>query len=136
MFEQLTPMEYLQCEIACKADKAYEKETWTDRIAFFQTLDLDDKKMIKNASNPIGLKAAILAYQQALRGEAIGYMVSLDACSSGLQILSLLVSCKKSFDLCGGIAERCVDSYTTIYEAMQLNGRLTRKAVKQAIMTF
>lgn len=135
MFEQLTPMEYLQCEIACKADKAYEKETWTDRIAFFQTLDLEDKKMIKNASNPIGLKAAILAYQQALKGEAIGYMVSLDACSSGLQILSLLVSCKKSFDLCGGIAERCVDSYTTIYEAMQLNGRLTRKAVKAAIMT-
>ena len=92
--------------------------------------------MIKNASNPIGLKAAILAYQQALKGEAIGYMVSLDACSSGLQILSLLVSCKKSFDLCGGIAEHYVNSYTTIYEAMQLNGRLTRKTVKQAIMTF
>lgn len=136
MFEQLTPMEYLMCEIACKADKAYEKETWADRISFFKTLDLDDKKMIKGASNPIGLKAAILAYQQAQRGEAIGYMISLDACSSGLQILSLLVSCAKSFDLCGGVAERCVDSYTTIYDAMQLNGRLTRKAVKQAIMTF
>jgi hypothetical protein len=135
MFEKLTPLEYLQCEIACKADKAYEKETWADRIAFFQTLDLEDKKMIKTASNPIGLKAAILAYNQAIKGEAIGYMISLDACSSGLQILSLLVSCKKSFDLCGGIAERCVDSYTTIYEAMNLNGRLTRKAVKQAIMT-
>jgi len=136
MFEQLTPMEYLQCEIACKADKAFEKETWKNRLEFFSTLDLDDKKMIKAASNPIGLKAAILAYQQAVKGEAIGYMVSLDACSSGLQILSLLVSCEKSFDLCGGVADKCVDSYTTIYEAMQLNGRLTRKAVKQAIMTF
>lgn len=135
MFEQLTPMEYLMCEVACKADKAYEKETWADRISFFKTLNLDDKKMIKGASNPIGLKAAILAYQQAVKSEAIGYMVSLDACSSGLQILSLLVSCEKSFDLCGGVADKCVDSYTTIYEAMQLNGRLTRKAVKQAIMT-
>lgn len=135
MFDQLSALDYLRCEVACKQDKVFEKETWTDRLAHFQTLDLDDKKMIKTASNPIGLKAAILAYQQAVKGEPIGYMISLDACSSGLQILSLLVSCKKSFDLCGGIAERCVDSYTTIYDSMGLNGRLTRKAVKQAIMT-
>lgn len=135
MFEQLTALEYLKCEVACKADKAFEKETWADRLAHFKTLDLDDKKMIKNSSNPIGLKAAILAYKEAITGAPIGYMISLDACSSGLQILSLLVSCGKSFDLCGGVAERCVDSYTTIYDAMQLNGRLTRKQVKYAIMT-
>lgn len=135
MFEQLSSLEYLQCEIACKHNKSFEKEIWKDRISHFHTLDLDDSKMVKSASNPIGLKAAILAYKQAVLGEATGYMISLDACSSGLQILSLLVSCKKSFDLCGGISEKCVDSYTTIYDAMQINGRLTRKAVKQAIMT-
>lgn len=135
MFEQLSSLEYLQCEIACKHDKAFEKETWADRIAHFKTLDLNDPKLPKTASNPIGLKAAILAYNEAIKGNPIGYMISLDACSSGLQILSLLVSCAKSFDLCGGVAERCVDSYTTIYDSMQINGRLTRKAVKQAIMT-
>jgi hypothetical protein len=135
MFTKLTPLEYLQCEIACKHDKKFEKETWADRLAHFKTLDLDDRKMIKTSSNPIGLKAAIIGYHQAVAGDPTGYMISLDACSSGLQILSLLVSCPTSFDLCGGNAEKCVDSYTTIYEAMGLNGRLSRKDVKQAIMT-
>ena len=52
-----------------------------------------------------------------------------------LQILSLLVSCPTSFDLCGGIDIECVDSYTTIYDSMNLHGALTRKQVKGAIMT-
>lgn len=134
-FETLTGVQYLQCEIACKHDKAYEKTTWADRLAYFATLDLTSSKTIKEASNPIGLRAAILAYKDAQAGKPIGYTISLDACSSGLQILSLLVSCRTSFNLCGGIADQCVDSYTTIYEAMEINGRLTRKAVKQAIMT-
>lgn len=132
---KLSPLEYLQCEVACKHDKKFEKETWADRIAHFKTLNLDDPKITKGASNPIGLKAAILGYKEAAAGNPTGYMISLDACSSGLQILSLLVSCPTSFSLCGGNAEMCVDSYTTIYEAMNISGRLTRKAVKQAIMT-
>jgi len=135
MFTKLSPLEYLQCEVACKHDKAYEKENWADRIAYFKTLNLDDSKITKGASNPIGLKAAILGYKEAVAGNPTGYMISLDATSSGLQILSLLVSCAKSFELCGGNADKCVDSYTTIYEAMNISGRLTRKAVKQAIMT-
>jgi hypothetical protein len=135
MFEKLTPLQYLQCEIACKHDKAYEKQTWADRIAYFESLDLDNPKTVKEASNPIGLRAAILGYREAVQGLPTGYLISLDACSSGLQILSLLVSCGKSFNLCGGIAQQCVDSYTTIYDSMQINGRLSRKAVKQAIMT-
>lgn len=132
---KLSPLEYLQCEVACKHDKKFEKETWAERIAHFKTLNLDDPKITKGASNPIGLKAAILGYKEAAAGNPTGYMISLDACSSGLQILSLLVSCHTSFNLCGGNAEMCVDSYTTIYEAMNISGRLTRKAVKQAIMT-
>ena len=133
---KLSPLEYLQCEVACKHDKKFEKETWAERIAHFKTLNLDDPKITKGASNPIGLKAAILGYKEAVAGNPTGYMISLDATSSGLQILSLLVSCPTSFNLCGGNAEKCVDSYTTIYEAMNISGRLTRKAVKQAIMTF
>lgn len=132
---KLSPLEYLQCEVACKHDKKFEKETWADRIAHFKTLNLDDPKITKGASNPIGLKAAILGYKEAAAGNPTGYMISLDACSSGLQILSLLVSCPTSFSLCGGNAEKCVDSYTTIYEAMNISGRLSRKDVKRAIMT-
>jgi hypothetical protein len=135
MFENLTGLQYLHAEIACKHDKAYEKATWADRLAHFNTLDFQNPKTFTKASNPIGLRAAVLALEATKRGEPSGYMVSLDACSSGLQILSLLVSCPKSFSLCGGVSDQCVDSYTTIYDSMNLHGALTRKQVKQAIMT-
>lgn len=135
MFELLTGLEYLKCEIACKHDKALEKGTWNERAIHFASLDLEDKATFKKASNPIGLRAAVLAYQTSLKGEASGYMISLDATSSGLQILSMLVSCPKSFNLCGGNSDRCVDSYVEIYNSMQLHGAITRKKVKNAIMT-
>lgn len=135
MFEKLSGLQYLQAEIACKHDKAFEKETWADRLAHFASLDLNDPKIYTKASNPIGLRAAVLALEATLAQEATGYMISLDACSSGLQILSLLVSCQKSYNLCGGVSTKCVDSYTTIYNSMNLHGSLTRKQVKNAIMT-
>jgi len=83
MFEKLTGLQYLQAEIACKHDKAFEKAIWKDRLTHFATLDLKNSKTYKQASNPIGLRAAVLALEATQRGEATGYMVSLDACSSG-----------------------------------------------------
>lgn len=133
--QTLTGKQYLMAEIACKHDKAYEKATWDERIAHFHEMDFFNPKTFKKASNPIGLRAAVLAYDDASAGNPTGYMISLDACSSGLQILSLLVSCSKSFSLCGGDSQRCVDSYVEIYDSMNLHGQLTRKQVKQAIMT-
>lgn len=135
MFQSMTGLEYLKCEIACKHDKTMEKEVWDTRLKHFDSIDFFDKKLYKKASNPIGLRAAVLSYDTAIAGVETGYMISLDACSSGLQILSLLVSCPESFDLCGGKSDECVDSYTTIYDEMHLHGALTRKQVKNAIMT-
>lgn len=67
-FQELTGIEYLMAEIACKHDKAFEKEQWNDRLAHFNSLDLDDSRIYKKASNPIGLRAAVLAYRKARRG--------------------------------------------------------------------
>jgi hypothetical protein len=133
--QMLSSKEYIMAEVACKHDKSFEKKTWDERIAHFHTIDLADPKLFKKASDPIGLRAAAIAYDDATNQQPSGYMISLDACSSGLQILSLLVSCPKSFDLCGGTQDQCVDSYTAIYSGMNLHGVLTRKQVKQAIMT-
>lgn len=133
--QTLTGREYLMAEIACLHDKTFEKKTWNERYAHFLSLDLDDPKIFKKASNPIGLRAALIAYEKAKKGEPSGYMISLDACSSGLQILSLLVSCPTSFNLCGGNSESCKSAYTIIYDAMNLHGALTAKQVKDTIMT-
>lgn len=133
-FQRLTPMEFLMAEVVCKHDKTMEKATWDDRIHEFQKLDLKDPKTFAEASNPIGLRAAYLAYREADAGLPIGYMINLDASSSGLQLLSLLISCIDSWMLCGGDLDRCVDAYVEIYNSMGLH-KLTRKQVKQAIMT-
>lgn len=135
MFQTLTGTEYLMCEIACKHDKSFEKRNWSDRLDHFDTLLTDDDSIYDKASNPVGLRAAVLAYHEVVKGNPTGYMITLDASSSGLQLLSLLVSCPVSWQLCGGDVHNCVDSYTAIYAEMNLHGALTREQVKNAIMT-
>ncbi len=133
-FQELTGIEYLMADVACKHDKAYEKLGWDDRLAHFSQIDFSDKKTFKEASNPIGLRAAYLALGKALKGESIGYTISLDAASSGLQLLSLLVSCPISWKLCGG-DENILDAYAEIFLHMHSGLNLDRKDVKQSIMT-
>lgn len=134
-FRELSGMEYLMAEIACKHDKAFEKKGWDERLAHFREIDFSDGKSFKNASNPIGLRAAMVALTKALKKEPSGYTISLDASSSGLQLLSLLVECPTSWKLCGG-DENILDAYAALYLAMNSNIGLTRKEVKHAIMTF
>jgi len=63
-FRELTGLEYLMADIACKHDKAYEKLGWDDRLHHFSQIDFKDTKTFKEASNPIGLRAAYLALQK------------------------------------------------------------------------
>lgn len=133
-FRELTGKEYLMADIACKHDKAYEKLGWDERLAHFAEIDFTNKKTFKEASNPIGLRAGYLALRDALSDKPSGYMISLDAASSGLQILSLLVSCPTSWKLCGG-DENILDAYAEIFLHMNSGLKLDRKDVKQSIMT-
>lgn len=133
-FRELTGKEYLMADIACKHDKAYEKLGWDDRLAHFCEIDFTDKKTFKEASNPVGLRAAYLAMNDAMAGKPSGYMISLDAASSGLQLLSLLVSCPTSWKLCGG-DENILDAYAEIFIHMNSGLNVDRKDVKQSIMT-
>lgn len=133
-FRVLTGMEYLMADIACKHDKAYEKLGWDQRLYHFSEIDFKDPKTFKNASNPIGLRAAYVALENAAMAKPSGYMISLDAASSGLQLLSLLVSCPTSWKLCGG-DENILDAYAEIFQHMNTGLKIDRKDVKQSIMT-
>lgn len=131
----LSGMAYLEAEIVCKLDKTFEKKTWQERIQTFHSGLLYNDTIYKDASDPIGLRAATNAYIDTLEGTPSGYMISLDATASGLQLLSLLVSCQQSWNLCGGNHSQCVDAYTYLYKAMNLGDKLVRADVKKAIMT-
>lgn len=133
-FQTLTGIQYVMADIACKHDKAYEKKQWHERLAHFAELDFQDPKTFSKASNPIGLRAACLALDAFKKDIPSGYMISLDASSSGMQLLSLLVSCPTSWKLCGG-DESILDSYAHIYTAMGISNTLDRKDVKKSIMT-
>jgi len=133
-FRELTGTEYIMADIACKHDKAYEKKGWTERLNHFSEIDFTNKKTFKHASNPVGLRAAYVALQEALAKKASGYLISLDASSSGLQLLSLLVSCPISWKLCGG-DENILDAYAEVFQQMNTGLNIGRDDLKQSIMT-
>lgn len=133
-FRELTGLEYLMADIACKHDKTYEKKGWDERLHHFSEIDFKDPNTFKEASNPVGLRAAYVAMEHTALGRPSGYMISLDAASSGLQLLSLLVSCPVSWKLCGG-DENILDAYAEVFLHMNTGLNINRKDVKQSIMT-
>ena len=137
MITQYTGLEYLKIDIASNFSSKLEKLNFEDRINWFNENEpkLDNIALVKEASNPNLYQAGVFAYKKYLKKEKSGYLISLDASSSGLQLLSALVSCKKSMAVCGLIGSNRVDAYTTLYEEIDPSKRYTRDQVKNCIMT-
>src|SRR5690606_19590575 len=73
-------------------------------------------------------------------GKPTGYMISLDATSSGLQLLAALTGDLRAAQLCNVVdTGHREDAYTNVYATMlsQLDesGKITRDMAKDAIMT-
>lgn len=151
-FQTFTGKEYLKIDIA--NNYGQDKKKWRERISWFDENQDKLEDLIKDAEEPALFFAGVQAWRQVERGEPIGYPVSLDATSSGLQLLACLTGDRKAAELCnvvdfvnqqGGLdfspeaeAERR-DGYTVIYNYMtNLIGeksKIAREDVKQAIMT-
>jgi hypothetical protein len=138
----LTALQYLKIDIAGNFDGAVDKMDWLDRVAYFDNLVAakDHDYIVEHAENPALTYAGLQAYRAALRGDPSGYPISLDACSSGLQILSVMVNCEKSAKLCGVVSTgHREDAYTIIYQdmmtALDKACKITRADCKRAIMT-
>lgn len=158
--QHFTPLQYLKIDIA--SNFGLDKETWDDRIQWFDdntaellnTLSNPSHPLLKEADAPALLFASVLAYDQAMKGEPVRHLVSLDATASGAQILAVLIGCRNSAALCNVVdTGNREDLYTRIYEAILdiLDGNdlgfemgdeqfikgttITRADCKQAIMT-
>lgn len=138
MFQQFTPREYLKIDIA--NNFGLDKEDWNVRLDWFDKNENQLDKLVTQADEPALFYAGLLAWEDVKAGRPIGYMVSLDATSSGLQLLAALTSDRKSAALCNVIdTGHREDAYTGIYEAMLAEvgeaAKITRSDCKEAIMT-
>ena len=136
--QKLTPIQYLQIDIA--SNFGLDKSTWDDRLSWFQDNKHHLMELLPQAEVPALYYAGVKAYEAALKGEASGYPISLDATASGLQLLAVLTGDESAAKLCNVInTGKREDAYTVIYEEMLSwtggNAKITRPDTKDAILT-
>ena len=109
----------------------YDKVSFEDRIKFF-----DKGFDVSKADDPIQCVAALKAYEEAKKGKPIGWGVTLDATSSGLQILSAMCHDHKGAFLSNITSNERIDAYTSLYIGIKDKvPNLERNDMKDAIMT-
>ena len=137
-FQTFTGKEYLKIDIA--NNFGLDKEDWDVRLAWFDENEARLDTLVKQAEEPALFFAGITAWQKVCKGEPTGYPISLDATSSGIQLLAVLTGDRKAAALCNVIdTGHREDAYTGLYQSM-LNrigegAKITRKDTKAAIMT-
>lgn len=136
--QKFTPLEYLMIDIA--NSYGLDKLSWDDRIQWFKDHEHCMGEMIHQADEPALFYAGCKAYNDAINGTPSGYMISLDATSSGLQLLAALTGDTLAAELCNVIdTGNREDAYTAVYQRMlaQLNetSKISRDDCKTAIMT-
>lgn len=136
--QRFSGMEYLQIDIA--SNYGLEKKTWNERLAWFEVHKDCLHEMLATAETPALYYAGVKAYEAALQGQPCGYPISLDATSSGLQILAALTGDRSAAELCNVVdTGKREDAYTVIYDRMLdkigEDSKIKRSDTKQAIMT-
>jgi hypothetical protein len=117
-----------------------DKELFEDRIKWAEDNLENLPDMYQQAENkPLFIKA-VMAIGQARAGIASGHMVGVDACCSGMQIMSAMTGCIAGATATGMVdPNRRADAYQETTDEMtnQLGGavNVARKDAKQAVMT-
>lgn len=138
MTTHYTGFEYLLIDAANQM--GHDKWLFEQRIQWaYDNFDNLENLYTGDKHQPQYLKA-VMAIRAAQRGEEIGHLVGLDACCSGMQIMSVLTGC-----LSGSKATNLIntgvrnDAYTMVTDvaSMELGGGLSlkRSAIKTATMT-
>ncbi len=138
MFQSFTPRQYLMIDIA--SNFGLDKVSWQERLDWFFQNEGTLEAQVKKAKEPALYYAGVKAWRDITNGLPTGYMISLDATSSGLQLLACLVGDRKASTLCNVVdtGDR-EDAYVGIYNHMLQvtggNAQIDRVKTKQAIMT-
>ena len=136
-FQRFTGMQYLQIDIA--NNFGLDKQDWNTRLDWFDENQEKLLSLVPQAKAPALFYAGIQAWNQAQQGLEIGYPISLDGTSSGLQLLACLVGDDKAARLCNVInTGHREDAYSVIYNEMVNSigesAKISRDDCKDAIM--
>ena len=136
--QKFTGKQYLQIDIA--NNFGLDKKTWDERLDWFEEHKDHLMEMLHQAEEPALYYAAVKAWNDVQEGKPIGYPISLDATSSGLQILAALTCDRAAAELCNVVnqpGDVRADAYTLVYDSMcaQLgeSSRIKREDTKRAI---
>ncbi len=149
MFQEFNGVEALAIDIANNfgGNGAVEldKQNWDDRLAWFKANENQLDKLVSSAKEPALFYAGVQAMKKVKAGQPIGYPVSFDATSSGLQILAAITCDRKAALLCNVLnTGNREDAYINLFHIMKNNmmkldagaaGNLKRGDLKDAIMT-
>jgi hypothetical protein len=136
--KEFTAREYLKIDIA--SQYGLDKSTWEERIDWFDANEDKLVGLIDSAENPALFFAGLTAWNSMLQGKPSGYPVSLDATSSGFQLLAVLTGDESAAKLCNVVnTGKREDAYTGIYNIMCNRigevAKIQRSMVKEAIMS-
>lgn len=125
-------LEYLKIDIANSF--GLDKKDWSERIKWFDDNQLHLMSMLKDAENPAQFYAGLTALRDTRAGKGTGYLISLDATSSGIQILSVLTGDRKAAMLCNVVdTGHRRDAYTDLFKVMQIKVAEIYKDNKQPV---
>lgn len=133
-----TPSDYLKIDIASQF--GHDKMSWQDRIDWFDANESRLHELQGQADNPALFFAGMQAWADYKAQRPSGYPISLDATSSGLQILAALTGDRTAARLCNVVdTGNREDAYTNVYHEMlkEINetSKISREDTKKAIMT-
>jgi hypothetical protein len=137
-----TGLEYLQIDIASQF--GLDKLNFEPRIAWCVKNEPQLEALIPKADDPFRYAAAVIAYRDTKAGKPTGHLVGLDACASGMQIMSAITGCPTGASNTGLTGQSRKDVYTigtkVMNDVLVKNGftgtSQPRSIVKPATMTL
>lgn len=140
-----TGYEYVMIDIANQF--GLDKELFETRINWVKQNHANLESLMDKADSPILYIKAVRALRDAEAGVPTGFMMGMDACASGPQIMSVLTGCYEGASHTGLVDPQTrSDLYrdtTTAMDAvlasqgfLSTTGGIDRSAVKEAVMPF
>lgn len=141
--QKFSPKQYLKIDIANSF--GHDKLRWEERIEWFDQNEHQLHDLVPQAEKPAMFYAGIRAWEKAKEGKPTGYPISLDATSSGLQILAVLTGDRSAAELSNVLPNNQGNrnnAYMLLFQALESKleehekqSNITYEKIKKVIMT-